>query len=403
MTVSRCFCVLALLVSISACGGGGSDGGSAADDGPSAYSVERVFANLAFSQITDLQSDAAVAERLYVVQKNGVIRRFDPGDPTDGSAVFLDISNTADFNTGGEGGLLGLAFDPGFATNGQFYVHYTRANPRRVTISRFTFTGALPVDPATEQVVLSVDHPARDNHYGGALAFGPADGLLYLTMGDGGGAFDPDNNAQDRTQRLGKILRIDVSTTGLGNTPNYSIPSDNPFAANSNGFAEEIFAYGFRNPFRLSMDQPDLNTQTVWVADVGQNAREEVDIVERGGNYGWDCWEGTRVVSSNEGASSACAGSSDAAFIAPVTEYGRSVGRSITGGYVYRGSRLPGLVGRYIHGDFVSGRVFAYDPRSDTAERLASTDLQISTFGRDTTGALYIADFGGGLYRLNVN
>ncbi len=233
------------------------------------------------------------------------------------------------------------------------------------------------------------------------MAFGPVDGLLYLTMGDGGGSFDPDDAAQDRTDLRGSILRIDVSTTGNGGTPNYRIPETNPFAGNADGFREEIFAYGLRNPFRLSIERVDAETQRVWVADVGQNELEEVDIVVAGGNYGWDCREGTRTVSDTH-ASSACGMLADDDFESPVVEYEHTLGRSITGGYIYTGDRLAGeLTGRYVYGDFGSGRIWAYDPDSGANDLLVDTDLSISTFGTGSEGELYIADFAGGeLYRL---
>jgi len=394
---------LALMAAAAGCGG--DEGSLQAALEPVA--VEPVFEEVALGGITDVQSRGeGGAERLFVAQKDGVITRFDPADPAGSAETFVDIGAVDGFGSAGEGGLLGLVFHPDFAGNGHFFVHYTRQKNlgtdnevNRIVISRFTADGSSPVDPATEEVVLEVPHPGEINHYAGALAFGPLDGHLYLTMGDGGGRFDPADNGQDLGTLLGAILRVDVST--LDETGSYAIPSDNPFAGNERGFREEIFAYGFRNPFRLSIDQPEPGSQRVWVADVGQNEREEVDVLRAsgGGNYGWDCREGSRTVDPERSAD-ACGEPSVGPIRDPVTEYGREQGRSITGGHVYRGSRLPSLVGRYVFGDFGSGRIWAYDPESDARARIANTELAITSFGRRADGELLVADFGGNLYRL---
>lgn len=394
---------IAVLAAAAGCGG---DEGSLDALGPVA--VEPVFEEVALNGITDVQSHGeGSAERLYVAQKGGVITRFDPADPAGSAETFLDISGVDGFGSAGEGGLVGLAFHPDFASNGYFFVHYTRqknlgsaSEVNEIVIARFTADGSPPVDPASEKVVLEVPHPGHINHYAGALAFGPLDGYLYLTMGDGGGSFDPGDNGQDLGTLLGAILRIDVST--LDATGSYAIPSGNPFAGNDQGFREEIFAYGFRNPFRLSIDQPEPGRQRVWVADVGQNEREEVDLLRAsgGGNYGWDCREGSRTVDPQRSAD-ACDEPSVGPLRDPVTEYGHELGRSITGGHVYRGSRLPALVGRYVFGDFGSGRIWVYDPESDARGEIANTELAITSFARRADGELLVAEFGGGLYRLS--
>lgn len=387
---------------LAACGGSGSsDGGDpVTEPTPTDYTVERVFSGLSFPGVTDIQAPPAPDARLFVAEKAGRIRVFSRNDPAAGALTFLDLSGRADLVTDGEGGLLGLAFDPAFAGNGYFYVHYTADSPRRIVVARFTDTGVRPVDPATEEVVLEIPHPGTDNHYAGALAFGPVDGMLYLTAGDGGGSYDPDDNAQDRTNLLGSVMRIDVSVTGTGVTPNYAVPSDNPYAGNTAGLREEIYAYGFRNPYRLSIDS-DLSGQRIWVADVGQDAREEIDVITAGGNYGWDCREGSLTVDASL-RSSACDSLTDSDFTAPLTEYGHDLGESVTGGYVYRGTRLAALTGRYVFGDFISGRIWAYDRGSDERELLVDTGLSISTFGTDDAGNLYIGDYGSGaLYRLS--
>lgn len=394
---------LLLVALLAGCGGGKSDGpalGSALPTG-----VERVFPSLTFVGVTDIQSqpDGSGNDRIFVVRKRGTIEFFDPAAANPVARTYLDVRGLAGFDTDGEQGLLGLAFDPDYLSNGFFYVHLVKDSPRRVVIARFHDDGTLPVNPGTEEEVLVADEfdalPTFSNHVAGGMAFGPNDGLLYLTMGDGGGSFDPDGAAQDRTDLRGSILRIDISTTGMGGVPNYMVPPSNPFVGT--GSREEIFAFGLRNPWRISIERIDAGTQRIWVADVGQGQREEVDIVMAGGNYGWDCREGTLVV-SDVNDSAPCDSLDDNDFEAPVLEYDHSVGQSITGGYVYRGNRLEGaLTGRYVYGDFSSGRIWAYDPETDDNDLLVDTGLGISTFGTDSDGELFTGDFGGGgLYRL---
>lgn len=393
-----------LVTMLAACGGSGNE--QSADTSLPA-GVARVFPGLSFSMITDIrvQADAAGDAYLFVVEKDGTIRRLDPNAEAPSAELYLDVSDLEDLTTAGEQGLLGLAFDPDHVNNGFFYVHLVKENPRRVVIARFHDDGTLPVDPGTQEEVLIADEfefrSSATNHVAGGMAFGPVDGHLYLTMGDGGGSFDPDGAAQDRTDLRGSILRIDVSTTGSGGMPNYTVPPTNPFVGNGDGFREEIFAYGLRNPFRISIEHIDAQTQRLWVGDVGQNAREEVDIVVAGGNYGWDCREGTRTVSTAN-ASPACDMLDDDDFEPPALEYDHSLGQSITGGHVYTGNRFAGeLTGRYVYGDFISGRIWAHDPDSGVNDLLVDTDLRISTFGTGPDGELYIGDFdGGGLYRL---
>lgn len=396
----------AVVILLAACGGsGGSGTGDALGAGlPSA--VERVFPGLSFARVTDIQSrtNAAGDERLFVVEQGGTIRHFDPNAFAPVAQTYLDVSGTG-FSDDGEEGLLGLAFDPDFDSNGFLYVHLVKRLPRRVAILQFRDDGSPPVNPATEVTVLEADEfnslSGFMNHVAGGMAFGPVDGFLYLTMGDGGSSFDPDGAAQNRNDLRGSILRIDVDgTTGTSSATNYDIPPDNPYAGNGMGFREEIFAHGLRNPFRISIEQVDASTQRIWVGDVGQNQLEEIDIIVAGGNYGWDCREGTAVVDDTND-SPVCDSLTDADFTLPVHEYVRSLGRSVTGGYVYTGERLSGaLSGRYVYGDFISGRIWAFDPATGGNELLVDTDLNISTFGTGAAGELYIADFNGGLYRL---
>lgn len=351
------------------------------NSGETAIALVNAFPALSFNQPLDLQAPNDGSDRIFVVEKGGRIRVFpNEGDIAD-FATFLDLS--ANLSTESEQGVLGLAFHPNFSSNGHFYVHY---NPNAGTsrIARFTTDpGANTTDIATEQLVMDIPQPDT-NHNGGQLAFGP-DGFLYLAIGDGGGAGDPDNNAQNRANLLGTILRIDVDnpTTGL----NYSIPSSNPFLGNST-IREEIYAYGLRNPWRMSFDP---QTGALWTGDVGQGAREEINVIQSGGNYGWKLFEGTDCFSGDCDVSG---------LIPPIFEYGHSNGdRSITGGYVYRGDAIASLQGKYVYGDFVSGRIWTIDTDGTNNELLIASGLNIASFGTDVSQELYVCAFDGAIYR----
>jgi glucose/arabinose dehydrogenase len=292
---------------------------------------------------------------------------------------------------GNEEGLLGLAFHPQFAINRFFYLDYTTANPRRTVIARFPVTANNPDqgDKGSEQVLLEVSQP-YENHNGGQLAFGP-DGYLYIAMGDGGGAGDPHGNGQNRSSLLGKILRINVDTT-TGNL-NYGIPSDNPFVSNTLGYREEIYVYGLRNPWRFSFDPA---TGWLWTGDVGQNRVEEIDIIEKGKNYGWNIVEGNLCYSPMQNCN-------QNGLEPPVWTYDHVQGGSITGGFVYRGLELAELIGYYVYGDFISGRIWAlrYDGVSDPVNtELLDTGLNIASFGIDEKNEVLICAFDGKIYRL---
>ena len=353
-------------------------------------SVVVAFPNLSFSRPLSIQHAGDETSRLFVVEQSGVISVF-PNDPDVGDAdIFLNIQDRVT-DASNEEGLLGLAFHPDYETNGYFFVNYTASNPDRTVISRFSVneSDAGSADPASETVLLTYNQP-YGNHNGGHLSFGP-DGFLYIAVGDGGSAGDPENNGQDRTTLLGSILRIDVDSQENGNK--YAIPNDNPFADNKEGFREEIFAYGLRNPWRFSFDE---DTNELWAGDVGQNAVEEIDIIESGLNYGWNIMEGMNCYPTG----SECVREG---LESPIFTYGHSRGdRSITGGYVYRGSDIPGLTGLYIYADFVSGRIWALDisnPDNPENTELFDSNLNISSFGLDSENELYITGFDGKIYR----
>ena len=300
-------------------------------------------------------------------------------------------------NDAGEGGLLGLAFHPNWPATREVFVSYTAGgSPLTSHVSRLILDDVTTPSPPTEQILLSVDQPF-DNHNGGDIAFGN-DGSLYFGLGDGGSGGDPFNYAQNPTRLLGKMLRIDVVGVNFP-SPGYTIPGDNPYAANprcgpgTNAQAcPEIFASGLRNPWRWSIDEP---TGAIWVGDVGQGSREEVDLVTLGGNYGWNCREG---FDSYPG-TGPCSG----AFIDPLVDYSHGNGDvSITGGFVYRGAAIPSLQGRYVFGDFGSGRIWALQPDGTggyTSDELIDTDDNISSFGLGADGELYYGSYSAGSIR----
>lgn len=349
------------------------------------------FSNLAFAKPVDLQNAGDGTDRLFVVEQEGTIRVFSNDPSATFSELFLNIADSVHYLDGSEMGLLGLAFHPDYESNGYFYVCYTADAPLRSVVSRFSVS-ANP-DSAlrgSEQVLLEIPQPYT-NHNGGQIAFGP-DGYLYIGLGDGGSAGDPQNNAQTLSSLLGKILRIDVDSPGI--LP-YGIPADNPFVQNGFGAREEIYAYGFRNPWRFSFDPV---TGRLWCADVGQSFREEIDIVESGGNYGWNIMEGTACYPSTAGCSSA-------GLILPVWDYGRTFGGSITGGHVYRGSAVPSLTGRYVFGDFSSGILAAleYDEVNPPSVVVLDTlpAYALSSFGVDESGELYLCLISGSILRFS--
>ncbi|MBO9367855.1 MAG: PQQ-dependent sugar dehydrogenase [Chloroflexi bacterium] len=339
---------------------------------PRLYTWEMVVSGLV--RPVDIQSPPA-QDRLFIVEQDGRIRLFQNGQLL--QLPFLDISDRVG-TKGAEQGLLGLAFHPEFEKNGYFYVNYTDLQGNTV-IARFQAEpGAVQASPATEKRLLYLPQP-YPNHNGGGMAFGP-DGYLYLALGDGGSAGDPQNNAQNPRSLLGKLLRIDVDR----GEP-YAIPPDNPFG-------NEVWAYGLRNPWRFAFDR----NGDLYIADVGQNKWEEVNFLPAGSpsgaNFGWNFWEGNHPYRSNPPATG---------FLFPVAEYGHDQGCSVTGGVVYRGA-MPEWQGIYFFGDYCSGRIWGLlrTAQGWQMQPLFETHANISTFGRDAQGEVYFAHHGGSLYRL---
>ncbi|HWM42548.1 MAG TPA: PQQ-dependent sugar dehydrogenase [Burkholderiales bacterium] len=397
----------AALLLLAACGpSGDSVGGAprAPQNDPPALAAERVFPGLSFEQPVAMLQAPADGTRWFVVEQTGRVRVFANIASVATFDTFVDISSKV--TNVDEMGLLGMAFHPNFPTDPRVYLSYVNEGMagRFSFISEFTLLGpGGNLNPASEQVLLRIAQPEA-NHNGGQIAFGAHDGLLYIGMGDGGGANDqhlPIGNGQRMTTVLGKMLRIDVSpATG------YAIPFGNPFAnspqlcgtvsAGGTGPAPcpEIYASGFRNPWRWSFDRI---TTALWVGDVGQNAIEEIDRVTLGGNFGWRCFEGTRPTGLGCG--------SEPGLLPPVAEYGRTEGSAVTGGYVYRGSAIADLQGRYVFGDFGSGTLWhiaADTPPTRLMGAGFATGLSIASFAEDVLGELFIVDYGGGLYRVRL-
>lgn len=350
--------------------------------------VERVFPDLSFEEMTNLVQPDDTSDLMFVTEQGGVIYSFSSSNPQQAN-VFLDITDRV--NRGGnEEGLLGLVFDPDYQGNSYFYVYYSAADPTRSVLSRFSLDqeNTDVADPESEVIIMEVEQP-YSNHNGGQLAFGP-DGYLYLGLGDGGSAGDPLGNGQNPGTLLGSILRIDVS--GLSGPGDYEIPVDNPFVG-VGGTREEIWAFGLRNPWRFSFDS---NTGLLWAGDVGQSSWEEIDIIVKGANYGWNTMEGSHCYSP-------ATGCNQSGLTLPVVEYDHSQGCSVTGGYVYRGNLIASLQGYYVYGDYCSGNIWAlkYDGSVVTENiLLVDSGLSITSFGEDLAGNLYILDRQGGIYTL---
>ena len=315
--------------------------------------------------------------RLFVVEQNGRILIFEQGKLQ--PKPFLDISSR--LSTGGERGLLGLAFHPAYKDNGRYFLNYTREPDGATVIAEYHVSSSPDHSEKREKVLLVIPQP-YGNHNGGMVAFGPK-GYFFIATGDGGSGGDPGNRGQNSSELLGKILRIDVDHGSL-----YGIPPTNPFA--NEGGRPEIFAIGFRNPWRFSFDR---KTGDLWAADVGQNDWEEINVVKLGENYGWRLMEGTHCYQPRDG----CQSSTKVTM--PVTEYANAGLRcSVIGGYVYRGSKVPSLFGTFVFGDYCSGEIFGF--RDGKQQVLLDTDLQITSFGEDEEGELYVINHNGSVHRI---
>ena len=375
-------CVCAALVALTAVAG----------DAPAQEFID-AFPNLSFSKPLFLTDCGDGSDRIFVVEQTGGIRVFQNDSSAASSTVFLDLSGKLS-SLGGEQGLLGLAFHPDYEQSGFFYVNYTAPDPLRTVIARYTVSASDPglADPASEFVIIEIPQPYT-NHNGGMLAFGP-DGYLYIGMGDGGSAGDPGNNAQDLTTLLGKLLRIDVNDTTA--TAHYAIPPDNPYALAPGDVRREIWAHGFRNPWRFSFDPA---SGALWLGDVGQGRIEEIDIVEKGRNYGWRVMEGSLCYNPPSGCD-------QTGLELPAKEYSHDLGVAVVGGYAYYGARRPGYAGAYIYGDYGSGRIWLLrrEGGAIVADSLiAQLPYDITSFGVDRQRELYVvtngAPSGSGIFR----
>ena len=321
--------------------------------------------------------------RFFLADQDGLVILLRPDGATAGT--LLDLRARV-LTAGGEEGFLSLALDPAFPARPYIYTYYSAASPRRTVLSRFEVRGDA-ADPSSELVILEVAQPFS-NHKGGAVRFGP-DGMLYLGLGDGGSEGDPSGNGQNLAVLLSKVLRIDVRDS----TPNqpYAVPPDNPFVGRA-GARPEIWAYGFRNPWRTTFDPA---TGKLWASDAGASAVEEVDIVERGGNYGWDRLEGDLCHSPRTNCNRA-------GTIAPVATYTHQDGCSIIGGVVYRGPAIAQLVGHYVYGDYCSGKMWAVPVEGGDAVMVAGADSsrRISSFATDQAGEVYLLVHGGPILRV---
>jgi uncharacterized repeat protein (TIGR03806 family) len=376
---------------------------------PEPLEAVRAFPQLSFDRPIELTYASDESNRLFVVEQQGTIYTFENRDDVGEKTLFLDLRDVVS-REGNEEGLLGLAFHSDFKRNGEFFVYYS-TKPRASIISRFKVQKSDPqrADRASEEVLLRIPQP-YDNHNGGSMKFGP-DGYLYIGLGDGGLANDPHENGQNLKTLLGSILRIDVNhqDTGL----KYAIPKDNPFAQQGDGVRGEIWAYGFRNVWRLAFNR---KTGELWAGDVGQDRFEEVNRVVKGGNYGWNAREGFHPFTSDQTMTGTKA-------LAPLAEYFHGDGESVTGGLVYRGKDLPDFQGHYFYADYMSGIVWtipADKPDAGSEEQTLATDdagmdttsprygrvvartgLEVAAFGEDPQGRMFLLAFDGKIYRLS--
>ena len=376
--------VLSVAALMQNCGGGGSN-----NNQPRSGSIIVTLATVAsgFVNPVGLVPTNDNSNRLFVLEQGGTIRIIQNGSVL--STPFLDIQ--AKVESGGELGLLGMAFHPQFSQNRRFFLNYTRLFNGQLesVIAEYLISAVDPnrADPNSERILITLNQEPFNNHKGGQLAFGP-DGFLYIGFGDGGSSGDPSNNAQRLDTLKGKILRIDVNGNNSSNGQ-YGIPTDNPFVANSSA-QPEIWAFGLRNPWRFSFD---TNGGRLFAGDVGQDNFEEVDIITKGGNYGWRIMEGNHCFNP-------ASGCIQTGLTLPIVEYSHSEGTAVIGGYVYRGTAIPQLQGLYIFGDLSSGTIWRLQETSPgmwTRTTLNSSGRTISSFGQDQAGEVYVLDYNNGV------
>jgi glucose/arabinose dehydrogenase len=342
--------------------------------------------------LTQVTNAGDGTDRLFLVERRGTVRVFQNGALRSGN--FLNIQSVVQ-DSGGEQGLLGLAFHPQFEINRRLYVYYTRSGGDVVVARMRANTSGTGASASTLESILAIEHSRYSNHNGGAMAFGP-DGYLYIGTGDGGGGGDPLRNGQSKTKNLlGKILRIHVGASGSGPYDRYAIPSTNPFRGSISGL-DEVWAYGLRNPWRISFDR---GTGSLYIADVGQNRYEEINRepagYKGGRNYGWSVMEGKHCYNA-----SSCNRSGK--FL-PVAEYSHSSGAcSITGGYVYRGTQYPGLAGQYIFADFCNGRFYSMPAAGSSLWMRKDTNLNVTSFGEAENGELFAVTIDGRLLQVTA-
>ncbi len=364
------------------------------DTSPVPAKAERVFRQLRFDRPILVTHANDGSDRIFVVEQKGQIRVFPNQPDVDEMETFLDIREQVVYkDKQNEEGLLGMAFHPNYKQNGEFFLYYTTSDaPHTSVVVRRKVSKDDPnkADPNFSEEIFRIKQPFW-NHNGGTIVFGP-DGYLYIALGDGGSANDPQGNGQNLNTLLGAILRIDINKKDDGK--NYAIPASNPFVGRPNA-KPEIFAYGLRNVWRMSFDP---ETKTFWAADVGQNLWEEINLIVPGGNYGWNVREALHPFPPES--------KSDASkYIDPIFEYHHDIGKSVTGGEVYRGSKIPELVGKYVYADYVSGLVWALDydggkKRVVGNHPIEAAKLPVMSFGVDQDGELYMTTSVNAIYKI---